>query len=216
MREGDYSKREVKVTATMKTPAERFRHYCQAGDVDAVKQMIDEEGVAIVNEMDDGGMNGLMHAALDGRVVVLEHLLSIGAKTSQMVPVWDPYNRVMLDHEGASALHIAAQGNEVECVRLLLKHGLDPTAKDNEGRTALEWANDLGHLKVARALTDGTVDEHETSLRDTHPVLATEAKKSVLGECCEVLLVIALGLALYWFGFKRLLAEEGFFGHREL
>ena len=200
----------------MKTAAERFRYYCQSGNLDAVKQLIVDEGITIVNATDDGGMNGLMHAALDGRVAVLEHLLGTGAKTSQTITVWDPYNRVKLDHEGASALHIAAQADELECVQLLLKHGLNPTAKDNEGRTALEWATELGHFKIARALTDSSTAQYDESLRARYPKLASYEGKGALGEWCDVLLVIVLGLALYWFGFKRLLAEESPSGHSEL
>ena len=45
----------------MKTAAEHFWHCCQSGDLDAVKQLIVEEGIAVVNATDEGGMNGLMH-----------------------------------------------------------------------------------------------------------------------------------------------------------
>ena len=113
-------------------------------------------------------------------------------------------------------MHIAAQADELECVQLLLKHGLNPTVKDNEGRTALEWATELGHLKIARVLTENAAAQYDESLRERYPELASEEGKGALGEWCDMLLVIVLGLALYWFGFKRLLAEESPSGHSEL
>ena len=50
------------------------------------------------------------------------------------------------NENGQTALIVAAQHGEVECLRLLLEAGANRTLKDNRGKIALDYASD--HLKV--------------------------------------------------------------------
>ena len=58
------------------------------------------------------------------------------------------------DADGAMALHVAAQHNHVEVVRLLLEAGADKDAENAFGATALSIAAEEGHLDVFRLLQE--------------------------------------------------------------
>ena len=42
-----------------------------------------------------------------------------------------------------------AERGHIESVQLLLEHGADPAIRDNNGLTALDWANNTGQKAVA-------------------------------------------------------------------
>lgn len=64
----------------------------------------------------------------------------------------DP-NAVTLRKDGATALHFAAIENRREIVDLLLEHGADLNAIDEEfGSTPAGWANERGHAGMTRYL----------------------------------------------------------------
>lgn len=48
----------------------------------------------------------------------------------------------LTDHNGHTPLHIAANKRNDQAVELLLRYGADPTAKDRDGATPLDIAND--------------------------------------------------------------------------
>jgi len=48
-------------------------------------------------------------------------------------------------------LNVASSRGHVEVARFLVGHGVDPTARDNDGRTLLQ-ALSYGHMEVARFL----------------------------------------------------------------
>ena len=62
--------------------------------------------------------------------------------------------------DGQTPLMMAAQSASLNLVKLLLKHGADPTRKDSTGRTALDYANNWlreikkDRLKDVPAFTD--------------------------------------------------------------
>src|SRR5689334_21144980 len=71
-------------------------------------------------------------------------------------------------HGGWTGLHSAAQHGHVNLVRLLLKHGADPNAREAGDNTyPLHWAAANRHIDVVRALLDaggdvhGIADDHE-------------------------------------------------------
>jgi uncharacterized protein len=56
---------------------------------------------------------------------------------------------------GYRPLHAAAANGRLEIVKLLLTHGADPKAKTDDGKTALELANERKHTTVAEFLSKG-------------------------------------------------------------
>lgn len=62
----------------------------------------------------------------------------------------DDRRRTGVTATGAAALHYAAKAGFVGTIRVLLEHGADPNALDDEGRTALDWLN-LARKSVDRA-----------------------------------------------------------------
>jgi ankyrin repeat protein len=53
---------------------------------------------------------------------------------------------------GWTALHAAAQHGDQAMVELLLKYGANPTAKNDDGRTADDLAEEKGHADLAERL----------------------------------------------------------------
>lgn len=70
-------------------------------------------------------------------------------------------------YHGWTGLHAAAQRGHVDAVRLLLKHGADPNAREAGDNTyALHWAAAEGHVETVRALLDAGGDVH--GIGDAH------------------------------------------------
>lgn len=55
---------------------------------------------------------------------------------------------------GNTALHGAALRGDAELARWLLAQGADPHARDDEGKTALQRAEEAGHEAVAAVLQE--------------------------------------------------------------
>lgn len=64
------------------------------------------------------------------------------------------------DVDMGSPQHKAISRHEVEMVKFLLEHGADAEKCDFLGRTALQWANELGHKEEAAVL-----NSHSTNKR---------------------------------------------------
>ena len=83
-----------------------------------------------------------------------------------------------------TALHIATNRNQVECIRLLLEHGamVDPLQGLKDRQTPLHLACNQGHLEAAQALLDYGADPNARNGRGEMPLhLASHAKsKTVL------------------------------------
>jgi ankyrin repeat protein/catechol 2,3-dioxygenase-like lactoylglutathione lyase family enzyme len=98
---------------------------------------------------DAGKASELFFAACTkGDVDVLRSLL---AKDSSLARAADPKG----DYSGWTGLHSAAQGGNLEAVRLLLEHGADPNAREAGDNTyPLHWAAANRQLEIVRALLD--------------------------------------------------------------
>jgi len=62
---------------------------------------------------------------------------------------------------GATALMLASQAGHVDAVRLLLKEGADPNAKDKFDATPLLMASLMGRIEVVKLLYDRKFDDNE-------------------------------------------------------
>lgn len=64
-------------------------------------------------------------------------------------------------YPGWTGLHTAAQAGHLDAVRLLLRHGADPNAREAGDNTyPLHWAAANRHLEIVRALLDAGGDAH--------------------------------------------------------
>lgn len=71
------------------------------------------------------------------------------------------------DYAGWTGLHTAAQSGNLEAVKLLLRHGADPNAREAGDNTyPLHWAAANRHLGIVRALLDAGGDPH--GIGDVH------------------------------------------------
>ena len=62
------------------------------------------------------------------------------------------------DHDGLTALFLAATLGYKEIVKILLRHGADVNAKTNKGLTALNSASNNGHKEVVNLLLENGAD----------------------------------------------------------
>jgi ankyrin repeat protein len=88
-----------------------------------------------------------------------ERLLALGADVK------------LVDKDGDTALHGAAETGNVEIMRMLLDKGANPNAKNNQGGTPLMWAAVFGNEDAARLLLSRGAD---ASLKDNDGITALE------------------------------------------
>jgi ankyrin repeat protein len=96
---------------------------------------------ANVNARDDFGDNATIVAAEASTVAVLKELINAGAKID------------VTNSSGQSALFGAARHN-VEAIELLIKYGVDPNVRDEDGQTALMATASYGEIEVFQKLLD--------------------------------------------------------------
>jgi len=96
---------------------------------------------ANVNAKNELGKTSLIFPAHYGYFSIAEMLLENGATTDDVA-----------NDTGWSALIAASLNGHRDIVRLLLAHGADQNIRDNSGKTALMWAEEQGHRRVARTL----------------------------------------------------------------
>ncbi|MED6238502.1 hypothetical protein ATANTOWER_023290 [Ataeniobius toweri] len=88
---------------------------------------------------DREGATAMHFAASRGHHCILEKLLHMGSK-------------VIKDFWGGTPLHDAAENGELECCKILLANGANPTDEDIDGFTAADLAEYNGHSECARYL----------------------------------------------------------------
>jgi ankyrin repeat protein len=128
----------------------KFVDAIKSGDVDGVKQFIDEGlNVNLVRD----GVTPLMIAASAGKTDVAQALLEAGVNINEK------------GEDGGTALHSAALQEDAAVVELLMESGVDVAAKNKAGKTALQLAEDGGRSEVVRAvkqhLSQQTADARE-------------------------------------------------------
>ncbi|MER2563867.1 MAG: ankyrin repeat domain-containing protein [Myxococcaceae bacterium] len=108
-------------------------------DVAAVKRLV-KRGVHL-ESVDESGQTALGNAALAGNVALVKFLLAAGANAEHVSPKWR-----------SSPLHLAAEANAPDVVKVLLEAGTKPTLKDSFGQTALDVALERKHTRVIAVL----------------------------------------------------------------
>lgn len=127
-------------------------HWAAGTGNEALAELLLEYG-ADVNEPDQMGKTPLVRAAHMGQTEMVRWLLQHGA---------NPAGRTASDREGPTGftpLHIAVIQNHAGIVELLLVHGADASATDDEGRTPLDWAHIKGLPGLVELLGGEIKDE---------------------------------------------------------
>lgn len=70
----------------------------------------------------------------------------------------------MFQQNGLSPLHMATQGDHLNCVQLLLHHDVPVDDVTNDYLTALHVAAHCGHYKVAKVLVDKKANPNAKAL----------------------------------------------------
>lgn len=82
----------------------------------------------------------LIHAIVKNEVLILHYLISNGAKMDTAV------------RKGNTALIYAAKSGRMACVRMLIEHGAAAMLENNNGLTALDFANMANYPEIAKYL----------------------------------------------------------------
>jgi ankyrin repeat protein len=135
---------------------------CRDSDTERVKQLLDGDGGAHVNEQDDYGRTALWWASMNGHTEVVKLLLDKGA-------LLDDKNE-----DGLTALMLASANGHTEVVKLLLDRGALVDEKNKYANTALMLASDNGHTEVVKLLLDkGALVDEKDEEGDTALMLAS-------------------------------------------
>ncbi len=84
---------------------------------------------------------------------------------------------ILVDGNGSSPLHRAADFGEKEFVKLFLDHHMDVNAKDNRGRTPLFDAIEKDHVDVVKILIASGADTAIASKNGQHAIDLAKSKK---------------------------------------
>jgi hypothetical protein len=110
------------------------------GDLDAVVQYLEDEGVEDVNTKDATGCSPLALAAKAGSEKVLSILIDAGASVSSSSP------------DGNTALHWCCMRGRLKAAQFLLSKGAQVDAMDKWGWQPIHWACEGGRLDLVNAL----------------------------------------------------------------
>ena len=150
---------------------EQLRHAAVLGDVEALYVLLAKNADA--DDADQDGRTPLIEAAWRGHMGIVSALVGAGAridsrdKTGKTSVAWAAINghadvvaellkagssADISDDEGFTPLMRAAWNGHVDVVRALIRAGADSQRRNQAGRTATDYARDLGLRPVLQAL----------------------------------------------------------------
>lgn len=119
--------------------AKEINEAVRKADVDKIKSILDRDS-GTVNIRDSLGYTPLYWACLDGKMNVIEMLVSRGANVNSK------------GNDGNMPLHNAVRGGSGKAVEFLIKKGADVRARNKNGDTPLKIANNIGNKSVIDVL----------------------------------------------------------------
>lgn len=132
-----------------------------------------------VNLFSFSGGSAVMFAAAGGHTDATEALITLGADVNavaQATPEYLEKLAVMIEEgtvddndphvDGVTATHVAAQGGHLDCVKALIKAGVDVTIIDDEDRTPLLLAVKGNYGDVASVLVEAGADPNTLFIDD--------------------------------------------------
>ena len=128
------------------------------GDLEETLDLNMDEGHP-VNYQNHDGLSPLMVAARDGRVALIELLITSGA---------DPE---LKDEQGRTALLWAAIEGRLESLKMLTKYGGNLLAWDRLETNALMWASYWGRNHIVRYLIDNHMNVNRRDLNGETPLM---------------------------------------------
>uniref|UniRef100_A0A8C0EQA8 Uncharacterized protein n=1 Tax=Bubo bubo TaxID=30461 RepID=A0A8C0EQA8_BUBBB len=164
-------KREWTIKKKGKNPqlsrtAKLRKDHADVGIFDAVAKGYLSELEKTWRENDIDALNSssetLLHvAAANGHLMIMEYLISKGAKTD------------VKDRKGRTPLHRAAEKGHGDAVKMLLQHGAYMYSLDTEGKTPLHLAAQKNHSHIVKMI----LKEEARSYRNKHNFLHMAALK---------------------------------------
>ncbi|XP_046550122.1 alpha-latroinsectotoxin-Lt1a-like isoform X1 [Haliotis rubra] len=110
------------------------------GDLETVTRIL-AAGHVDINTRGWWSRTPVMEAARRGHSDVVKFLVGRGADVS------------LEDSDGDNVLHVACRGGDLELVKLIVSSNLvDVNARNNDGRTAVDWARNYRHQRVVEFL----------------------------------------------------------------
>jgi len=143
-----YKRRQdmAEIILSMEPPLDIFEAAAM-GEREIAMELLRKDG-SLVNSFAVDGYTALHLAAYFGRAPVVERLLDRGA---------DP-RAVARNSMQVEPVHSAVTGRNLETVRILLRAGADPAARQAGGWTPLHAAAQNGDTRIARVLVEHGAD----------------------------------------------------------
>ena len=170
--ESQTEQHQTPVQQSTELTADNLRSAALNGELQSVRKAI-EQGIE-VDEGDELDRTALMLASYNGHTEVVWELFSAGAdvnkaneegRTPIMFAASGPFSETvqLLTENGAelnqqdsvegwtALMYAAAEGN-TDVIEILLAHDSDPSLEDDDGETAVDFAENNGHTETATLL----------------------------------------------------------------